>query len=311
MTAKTFISIGECMAELQAAGDSLYRLGFAGDTLNTAWYLKALTDADHVDVEYLTAVGGDQLSQKMTAFLKANHIGVRFVREVPGRTVGLYLITLDGAERSFTYWRDTSAARLLADDADFLRAALAQAEVIYFSGITLAILSPGHRKNLLSVLREMKARGATIAFDSNIRRRLWPSAAVMRKALVEGYMVATLAMPTFDDDRAVFGDASPEECARRIAGYGVAEVVVKDGANPCLVSANGRLVQVTPGAVPAIVDTTGAGDSFSAGYLAARLAGRDPFQSAELAHRVAGRVIGSRGALLDMALFVDLAPLRS
>ncbi len=311
MTGKTFISIGECMAELQTAGENLYRLGFAGDTLNTAWYLRALTSSRAVAVEYLTALGSDQLSQKMTAFLKANRIGVRFVREVPGRTVGLYLITLDGAERSFTYWRDTSAAKLLADDVGFLRAALAQADVIYFSGITLAILSPGHRKNLLSVLREMKARGATIAFDSNIRRRLWPSAGAMQKAMVEGYKVATLAMPTFDDDRSVFGDASPEECARRIGGYGVAEVVVKDGANPCLVSANGRLVPVAPGVVPAIVDTTGAGDSFSAGYLAARLAGRDPFQAADLAHRVAGRVIGGHGALLDMALFADLAPSQS
>ena len=40
---KTFISIGECMAELQATDDGLYRLGFAGDTLNTAWYMRALT----------------------------------------------------------------------------------------------------------------------------------------------------------------------------------------------------------------------------------------------------------------------------
>ena len=306
MTKKTFISIGECMAELQAADDSLYRLGFAGDTLNTAWYLKALTASGQVDVQYLTAVGPDQLSQKMTAFLKDNKIGVRFIREVPDRTVGLYLITLNGAERSFTYWRSTSAAKLLADDEAFLRVALSQADVIYFSGITLAILSPGHRKNLLSVLLEMKSRGATIAFNSNIRRRLWPSDEVMKKAVIEGYKVATLAMPTFDDDRALFGDANLEECARRIAGYGVAEVVVKDGAKPCLVLANGQLASVAPDAVPHIVDTTGAGDSFNAGYLAARMAGRTPLEAAELAHRVAGRVIGGHGALLEMPLFADL-----
>ena len=298
------------MAELQAADDSLYRLGFAGDTLNTAWYLRALTSSGQVAVEYLTAVGSDKLSQKMVAFLRANKIGVRFVREVPGRTVGLYLITLNGAERSFTYWRDASAARLLADDETYLRAALSQADVIYFSGITLAILSPLHRRTLLSVLRDMKSRGTTIAFDSNIRRRLWPSDGAMKKAMIEGYRVATLAMPTFDDDRALFGDASPDACAKRIAGYGVAEVVVKDGAKPCIVLANGRLVPVAPEAVPAIVDTTGAGDSFNAGYLAARLAGGTPLEAAELAHRVAGRVIGGHGALLDMPLFADLATFR-
>jgi 2-dehydro-3-deoxygluconokinase len=67
---KTFISIGECMAELQATEDGLYRLGFAGDTLNTAWYMKALTRAEDVTVDYATAVGTDSLSSKMLAFHK-------------------------------------------------------------------------------------------------------------------------------------------------------------------------------------------------------------------------------------------------
>jgi 2-dehydro-3-deoxygluconokinase len=113
-------------------------------------------------------------------------------------------------------------------------------------------------------------------------------------------------MPTFDDDRVLFGDESPGGCAKRIAGYGVAEVVVKDGANPCVVSVEGRLVSIKPEAVPRIVDTTGAGDSFNAGYLAARLAGRSPQEASEYAHRAAGRVIGTHGALLDMSLFADL-----
>ena len=114
---KTFISIGECMAELQARDDELYRFpGFAGDTLNTAWYMRALTRAEDVTVDYATAVGTHPLSSKMLAFLKANGIGTRFIQEVSDRTVGLYLITLTGAERNFTYWRSASAARLLAED---------------------------------------------------------------------------------------------------------------------------------------------------------------------------------------------------
>ena len=53
---KTFISIGECMAELQATDDGLYRLGFAGDTLNTAWYMRALTRAEAVTERALVRV---------------------------------------------------------------------------------------------------------------------------------------------------------------------------------------------------------------------------------------------------------------
>ena len=303
---KTFISIGECMAELQATDGGLYRLGFAGDTLNTAWYMRALTRALDVAVDYVTAVGTDSLSSKMLAFLKANGVGTRFIKEVSDRTVGLYLITLTGAERNFTYWRSASAARLLAEDKEALAAALSQADAIYFSGITLAILSPAHRRNLLSVLQEMKSRGATIAFDSNARRRLWPSDRAMKSAMIAGYKVSTLALPTFSDDQALFGDATPADCAKRIAGYGVKEIVVKDGGNPCVVSLGTNLFSVAPEPVQDIVDTTGAGDSFNAGYLAARMSNQAPLDAAKLGHRVAGRVIRERGALLAMASFSDL-----
>lgn len=306
MTQKSFISIGECMAELQAREDGLYRLGFAGDTLNTAWYMRALTRPEDVAVDYVTAVGTDPLSAKMLAFLKANFVGTRFIREISDRTVGLYLITLAGAERSFTYWRSSSAARLLAEDRQALTAALSHADAIYFSGITLAVLSPAHRRNLLAVLQEMKGRGATIAFDSNARRRLWPSDRAMKKAMIEGYETCTLALPTFSDDQALFGDATPADCAKRIVGYGVHEIVVKDGGNPCVVSLDTKQFSVAPDAVQDIVDTTGAGDSFNAGYLAARMLNTDPLEAAKLGHRVAGRVIRERGALLAMASFSDL-----
>lgn len=306
MSKKTFIGIGECMAELQLARDGLYSLGFGGDTLNTAWYVKALTASDEVAVEYLTSIGGDQLSQDFLAFLKAHKIGTRFVQAVDGRNLGLYLITLQDSERSFTYWRNASAAKLLAQDEGRLRSALSQADVIYFSGVTLAILEPDHRQIFLNVLGEMKQRGVMIAFDSNVRRKLWPSDHAMKEATIAGYKMATLALPTFDDERAMFADATPIDCAKRIAAYGVKEIVVKDGSSPCLVSVNGSMPTVSPDPVERIVDTTGAGDSFNAGYLAARMSGKEPLAAAKMAHRVAGRVIGRRGALADMASFSDL-----
>jgi len=281
-------------------------LGFAGDTLNTAWYMRALTRAGEVTVDYATAAGTDSLSSKMLAFLKANGVGTRFIREISDRTVGLYLITLTGVERNFTYWRSASAARLLAENKEALAASLSQADAIYFSGITLAILSPGHRRNLLSVLQEMKLRGATIAFDSNARRRLWPSDGAMKAAMIAGYKASTLALPTFGDDQALFGDATPADCAKRVSGYGVKEIVVKDGGNPCVVSVDANVFSVALEPVQDIVDTTGAGDSFNAGYLAARMSGHEPQEAARLGHRVAGRVIRERGALLAMASFSDL-----
>ncbi len=172
----------------------------------------------------------------MLKFLQAGGIGTGFVSEISNRTVGLYLTTLNGAERSFTFWRNASAARLLAKDGQALYSALGQANVIYFSGVTLAILSPAHRKIFLAVLQELKMRNVIIAFDTNIRRRLWPSTSVTKKALIDGYKVSTIALPTFDDESALFKDATPADCIKRIEGYGVQEIAVKDGSKPSCIT---------------------------------------------------------------------------
>ena len=98
------LAIGECMAELvptDTEGD--LRLGFAGDTFNTAWYLARCAPDAHVS--YLTVLGDDAISQKMAAFMCDSGIDDRFVQVAKGRTVGLYMITLDEGERSFSYWR--------------------------------------------------------------------------------------------------------------------------------------------------------------------------------------------------------------
>jgi 2-dehydro-3-deoxygluconokinase len=298
-----FVSIGECMVELAPASGDLYHRGFAGDTLNTAWYVRALTDHR---VDYLTAVGTDALSRELVAFIAGAGIGTAAIRRIENRTLGLYLITLTGAERSFTYWRDKSAAKFLAAHPAALDVALGQATSVYFSGITLAILSPDHRDNLFAALAKVRARGGMVAFDPNVRPRLWSGPDAMRAGLEAGYRAATVALPTYPDECDLFADASLEAAAHRVAGYGVTEVVVRDGPNPCLVLANGAaaLVPAVPVARP--VDTTGAGDSFSAGYLAARLRGLPPTAAAHLAHQVAARVIQVKGALAPMADFSDL-----
>ena len=299
-------SIGECMVEMAPAADGLYRQGFAGDTLNTAWYLRALTSADKRAVRYVSAVGTDALSERMVDFLTGNGIDASHLARIAQRTVGLYLITLAGAERSFTYWRKDAAARLLANDLPRLEAALAGVGLVYFSGITLAILEPADRARLFQALAGLRQRGCEVVFDPNIRPRLWPDAATMAAATIDGYRAASIALPTFPDEAALYGDRSLRDTADRIAALGVREIVVKNGADPALVRAPGvdDFVPVAPSGQP--VDTTGAGDSFNGGYLAGRIADRSPVAAAELGHKVAARVICVRGALADMPSLADL-----
>ena len=304
MKAVSFASIGECMIELSGRDGDLWSMGFAGDTFNAAYYARAVLPAER-RVAYVTALGDDPFSKRLRAFIGARGVETDRIREIPGRRPGLYAITLAGAERTFSYWRGESAARQLADDAEWLVAALAGAELLYFSGITLGILEPEARARLLAALAERRREGARIAFDTNFRPALWPDREVARFAMEAAYSVADVVLPTFDDEAALFGDASAQATANRIARSGGAEIVVKNGSEPCLVMSGGRSDWVPAVTPDRLVDTTGAGDSFSGAYLSGRLLGLDPLAAARLGHAVAAQVIGTRGAMADITVPED------
>ena len=217
---------------------------------------------------------------------------------IAGARPGLYAITLSGAERSFTYWRADAAARRLADDPAALAKSLENRALVYFSGISSGN-SGAARAAATSGSPRQRARdqGSLIAFDPNYRPRLWPDAEAARAAIVEALGIVDIALPTFPDEQALFGDANLKPAAMRMAKAGVGEVVVKNGEEPALVWTDGVRDLVEAVHVPSPVDTTGAGDSFNGAYLAARLAGIGPVEAAQKAHRVAAAVVQVRGAL--------------
>lgn len=295
---KAFLSIGECMIEMSRNDAGDWNMGFAGDTLNTAWYARACLPAAAWRVDYFTRLGEDRYSAMMLEFFQGAGIGTGHIVRDSKRLPGLYLIELDNGERSFTYWRSRSAARKLADDEDLLAAAIRDAHIIYFSGITLAILARARRAFLLQQVRQARAAGKTTAFDPNIRFQLWKDTASMRDAVMEAARGACVVMPSFEDESAAFGDRTLQDCARRYLDAGAGEVVVKNAGGPvCIATADFLTTAGTPETVRP-VDTTGAGDSFNGAYLAARAQGSDHLQAVGRAQRLAGRVIRHRGALV-------------
>lgn len=289
------VAIGEGMIEIRGGIGPDGRIGHAGDVLNVAVGLARAGLAPAL----LTAVGRDAWSDALVAAWAEEGVDVSLVARHPDRVAGLYGVTVDAAgERSFTYWRERSAARDLfaLPEADALMAAAAAADLLFLSGITLSLYDPAGRARIAAAAAAVRARGGAVAFDGNYRARGWPDAGAARAAFAAFAPHVTIALPTIDDEAAVFGTDDPAAIAARWHAAGAAEVAVKLGAEGAYVSGAGAAAHVPTVAV-APVDTSGAGDAFDAGYLAARLAGRPPAAAAGEGHRLAAIAIRHPGAI--------------
>ncbi|MFJ5296046.1 sugar kinase [Pseudomonas sp. NPDC088368] len=296
--------IGECMIELQQHADGALKQSFGGDTLNTAVYLSRLLGSA-AQVDYVTALGDDSFSDAMCGIWADEGIGLSRVQRLPGRLPGLYCIQTDAnGERRFLYWRNEAAVRecFTTPSADPILEALPEYDVLYFSGITLAVLGEVGRARLLSSLGDARDRGARVVFDNNYRPRLWRSVDQARQAYRTVMHEVDVALLTEDDEQALFGYTDSEQIMDAYRGLGVTEVVIKRGAQSCLVRAGERRYEVSAHAVRKVVDTTAAGDSFSAAYLAKRLRGGSPEEAADAGHRLAGLVIQHPGAVIPRSV---------
>jgi len=274
------ISIGECMNELSRQPDGRFSLAFGGDSFNTAVYASRLGLA----TAYGTALGDDPCSAGILALAEAEGVETGAIPRLPGRVPGLYIIETDATgERRFFYWRDTSPARELfeLETSGPLAALMRQAPLVYFSGITLSLYSETGLDRFEAALAAAKSAGARIAFDGNYRPRGWRGESERARRVFSRFLrLVDMALPTFDDEAMLWGDKDPAATVERLRSAGVGEVAVKHGADGALVTSGAATstVPVPREVVP--VDTTAAGDSFNAGYLAARIGGAPPTEAA-------------------------------
>lgn len=288
-------SIGECMIELKQAESGLYSRGYGGDTLNTSVYLARLG----VEVDYITALGDDPMSDEMVAGWAAEGIGTGRVARLKGKLPGLYMIQTDDlGERRFFHWRDSAAARSLMDlpETGAILDSLAGYDVVYFSAITLSIYSAEGRTKLIGALHRARKQGARIVFDTNFRARGWPDPDVARAVFDEAFAASDIVLASTEDLLPLYPYESDERLMARIRCN---EAVLKL-LEPASIVRSGEVsheVRAAPVTRP-VVDTTAAGDSFAAAYIAARLAGAEPVEAARAGHRLAGVVVCYPGAII-------------
>jgi 2-dehydro-3-deoxygluconokinase len=286
------VLVGEAMLELARKGGD-WQLGYGGDTLNTAIHLAR---KGH-DVAYFTAIGTDPLSQDLKRQWAAEGLDTALVLEHPTRNTGLYAISTDASgERSFSYWRETSAAREMFDlpAASSALDSITKADLLAFSLITLAILPPAARSKLLDLAQMIRNKGGQVAFDGNYRPRLWSNADEAAAARDAAIACATIGLPTLEDETAISGESDPAAVSAHWQSLGCTETIVKLGSEGCSLP-DGSVI--APDAVLEPVDTSGAGDAFNGGYLAARMNGADIADAARAGHALAGWTIMRPGAI--------------
>lgn len=305
MTQKKIAVIGECMIELSEKGENIKR-GFGGDTLNTAVYIARQVDDAQLSVDYVTALGTDSFSDQMIAAWQQEKVKTGLIQRLDNKMPGLYVIETDPhGERTFWYWRSDAAARYWLDSAnsDAVCQQLEHYDYLYLSGISLAILPDASREKLMDLLSRCRANGGKVIFDNNYRPRLWADKSQAQAAYRAMLNCTDIAFLTLDDEHLLWGEQTLEAVIARTREAGASEIVIKRGAESCLVAiGDDPLIDVAAVrlAKEKIIDTTAAGDSFSAGYLSQRLVGASPQAAAERGHLTASTVIQHRGAIIPL-----------
>lgn len=292
--------IGECMVEVSGPPFSnQLTQSYGGDTLNTAVYLSRLLPTENI--YYVTALGKDMISDAMHESWQQEGVATDHILRFDALFPGLYWIILDEkGERSFLYWRKQSAASqwLKHPDIEKTLENLMTMDWIYLSGITLAILDEKDRGKLINWLTKYKNQGGKIAFDSNYRPLLWGDRHKASEIHQKILAITDIALLT-DDDEAAIWDLHNQELVDHLQQFKVPALILKQGKNGALImQPNEEDILVPSLTVENVVDSTAAGDSFNAGFLAAYIQNYSLTEACKQGHKLASTVIQYKGAII-------------
>ena len=246
----------------------------------------------------ICAVGNDQFGQFLIETLKENGVDTRHVKVKKARTTLAFVIRDETGERNFFFyrkpWTETADTLLSPDDID--TEYISKAKILHFSGVALS--HDPERSAVFKAIKVGRETGTQISFDLNIRLDLWQSENVLRKVYDKAMRVSDLILLARDEAEYLFSTSDPEKVAYIIEKkYNPRCIAVKLGAEGCFVKLNDKPgIRVRSFEVP-VVDTTGAGDGWAAGFEQALLEGRELEECAIIANAVGALVVTKIGAI--------------
>ncbi|HEX5751534.1 MAG TPA: carbohydrate kinase [Archangium sp.] len=213
---------------------------------------------------YVGVVGEDEFGHFLRERLAAEGVDVSHVRQTPEARTGLVFISIDArGERSFTYFR-TNSAEFLLSERDVDPAFLGRARVVHFGTNSLKL--PTARAAMLRTVEAARAAGRIVSCDPNLRLHAWEDLEVLREQL--RLLLPRCSVVKLSEEEIAFatGRTDPDDALRHLSGLGVTLPVVTRGEAGAVFLWRGEVVRV-PAPRVRVVDTTGAGDGFTAAFL--------------------------------------------
>jgi sugar/nucleoside kinase (ribokinase family) len=174
--------------------------------------------------------------------------------------------------------------------------AISRTRVVHAS--TFALSREPCRSAVLWAFRKAREMGKIVSLDPNYSRRIWPDQKEARRVIREAYRYVNVTKPSADDARRVFGpDYEPEHYIQKFHDLGAEIVVFTMGEGGNLVSEKGKKMARVPARPVEVVDATGAGDAFWAGFLTATLDGNPTERSVLFAREIVERKLRTKGPL--------------
>jgi len=277
------VSIGEAMVSFVCRDDSYdYVAVTAGAEANVAVGMARLG----CSARWVSRLGDDPLGRLVEQSVAAAGVELAVVRD-PARPTGVMTKHVAGSGTRSQYYRSESAARLLSID-DLSR--VGRARWLHVTGITPA-LSTSAASMVEAVVDRRSGHRGHVSFDVNLRVALWPDLATAAELLLRLSRSADVVFVGDDEAETLFGTSDSAQLAALILRRDDQELVLKRGpGRASVVSRDGESSAPT---LPArVVEVTGAGDAFAAGYLAGTCFGWPTIARLQLGHLMASRVIG-------------------